>query len=173
MIEYIAHVFVMIDHGVVIGRLIGPCLPQTAGLSVRPQVHVSEIQPQEEGCTGLVLLRDEVLCGRGEIVVAGLHALLRERTSVFYLLPSNSSPARFLGCVVFIGCPAVQDAPWAKLLFESWVLWVVRQFRLLFGVQMVEIPKKLIEAVSRRQELVAVSQMVLAKLRRGIPQRLQ
>ena len=38
----------------------------------------------------------------------------------------------------------------------------------ILGVQVIEIAEELIEAVHGRQELVAVAEMVLAELRRGI-----
>jgi hypothetical protein len=37
-------------------------------------------------------------------------------------------------------------------------------FRLVLGVQVIEIAKELIEAVHRRQKIIAVAEMVLAEL---------
>src|SRR6476620_2511776 len=48
------------------------------------------------------------------------------------------------------------------------ILRIVRQFRLLLGVEMVEIAEELVEAVHGRQRLVAVADMVLAELPGGV-----
>ena len=45
--------------------------------------------------------------------------------------------------------------------------------RLLLGVEVVEVAEELVEAVHRRQELVAVAQMVLAELAGGVAERLE
>jgi hypothetical protein len=45
--------------------------------------------------------------------------------------------------------------------------------RLLLGVEVVEIAEELIEAVHRRQEFVAVAEMVLAELAGGVAERFQ
>ena len=50
---------------------------------------------------------------------------------------------------------------------------IVRQFRLFLGVQVVEVAVEFVEAVHRRQELVAVAEMVLAELAGGIAERLE
>ncbi len=46
------------------------------------------------------------------------------------------------------------------------VFRVVFRFRLLLRVEVVQVPKELVETVHRRQVVVAVAQMVLAKLTR-------
>ena len=50
---------------------------------------------------------------------------------------------------------------------------VVAQFRLLLGIEVIEIAEELIEAVHRRQVLVPVAQMVFPELGGGIPERFQ
>jgi hypothetical protein len=49
----------------------------------------------------------------------------------------------------------------------------LKVFRLLLGVEVIEVPKKFIETMHRRQELIAVAQMVLAELARRIAERLE
>jgi hypothetical protein len=44
---------------------------------------------------------------------------------------------------------------------------------LLLGVEVVEVAEELVEPVRRRQELVAVAEVVLAELARGVAVRLQ
>ena len=46
-------------------------------------------------------------------------------------------------------------------------------FRLVLGVEVIEIAEELVEAVDGRQELVAVAKVVLAELRRDIALRLE
>ena len=53
------------------------------------------------------------------------------------------------------------------------VLRPVGPFRLLFGIQVIQVAEELIEAVVGRQILVAVAQMVLAELSGRITQRLE
>ena len=45
--------------------------------------------------------------------------------------------------------------------------------RLLLGVEVIEVAEELVEAVHRRQELVAVAEMVLAELAGGVAERLE
>jgi hypothetical protein len=56
---------------------------------------------------------------------------------------------------------------------ELWILWVLRVFRLLFGIQMIEIAVKQVEPVQRGEELIAIAEMILANLRRGVSMELQ
>ena len=50
---------------------------------------------------------------------------------------------------------------------------VVAELGLLFGVEVVEVPEELVEAVRGGQELVAVAEVVLAELARGVALRFQ
>src|SRR6201999_1125195 len=61
----------------------------------------------------------------------------------------------------------------AKLGEVTGVLGIVGQLRLLLRVQMVKIAEELIEAVHGRQRLVAIADMVLAELPRGIAEILE
>jgi hypothetical protein len=56
---------------------------------------------------------------------------------------------------------------------ECRIFGVVRIFRLLLGVQVIEVAVELVETVARRQVFVAIAQMVLADLRGGISLQLQ
>jgi len=62
----------------------------------------------------------------------------------------------------------VQDAAGAKRWLEPRVFWVVWIFGVFLGVQVIEIPEKLIESVNRREVFVLIPKMILAKLPRGI-----
>ena len=48
-----------------------------------PQVHVREVDRDEERLVGLHPALDEVLCARCDVVVDGLHAFASERARVF------------------------------------------------------------------------------------------
>src|SRR5277367_295866 len=58
----------------------------------------------------------------------------------------------------------MQHAPRAEFLLEFRVLRIIWVLRLLLGVQMIEVPEELIEAMRRRQELVAIAKMIFAEL---------
>jgi hypothetical protein len=132
---------------------------------------VGGVHPAEERLVVRVLARDEVL-GRGdELVVAGLHPLLGQRPGVLDPLPADPAPPRLLGRVVGIGRPAAQHAartvPGPEL-GELRRVRVVRELRFLLRVEVVEVAEELVEPVHRRQELVAVAEVVLAELPGGV-----
>jgi len=61
----------------------------------------------------------------------------------------------------------------SKLLLEFRVLRIVDVFRLLFGIQVVEVAEEFMEAIGGRQHLIPITQVVLAELTRCIAQRLE
>ena len=63
----------------------------------------------------------------------------------------------------------VDHTPGSESIAKLGVLRVVRMFRLVLGVQVIEIPIELIEAVARREELILVTKVVLAELSGGVP----
>ena len=153
-VEHLADVLVVVDHGVVIGRLPAPGLAQALRLGVREQVHVRGVEPDEERLAVLVLALDEVLGGGDELVVAGLHALLGERAGVLDLLLADPAPARLLGRIVLVGRPGMDHAARPEVLLEiREVLFgrIVVHLRLFLGVEVVEVAEELVEAVIGRQ----------------------
>src|SRR5262249_45612438 len=119
------------------------------------------VPPYEERLAVLVGLVDELKSRRRELLVDGFHALGVQRSRVLDLL-------RAVGIR-----PAVKHAARAELLFELRVLRIVGILRLLFGVQVIEVAEEFVEAVRRRQELVAIAEVILAELPGGVSQRLQ
>ena len=95
-VEHLAHVLVVVDHRVVVGRLPPAGLAEALRLGVGSQVHVGGVDPAEERLAGLVLALDEVLGGGDELVVAGLHALPGQRAGVLDLLLADPPPARLV-----------------------------------------------------------------------------
>ena len=61
----------------------------------------------------------------------------------------------------------------AEFLFEFRVLRVVRIFRFLFRIEVVEVAEELIETVGGGQHFVAVAEMVFAKLAGHVALRLE
>src|SRR5262249_8168452 len=106
-------------------------------------------------------LVDELECAVEELFVHCLHALHRQRTGVFNLL--RTIRVR----------PGLEYAPRPKLLLELLVLRIVGILRLLLGVEVIEVAEELVEAVCRRQKLVPIAEVVLAKLSAHVAERLQ
>src|SRR5262249_50247301 len=119
------------------------------------------VPPDEERLAVFVRLVNELETPVEELLVDGLHALGRERAGVLDLLRA-----------VRIG-EAVQHAARPDFFLELGVLRIIGAFRLLLGVELIEIAEKFVEAVSSPQELVAVAEMVLAELPGDVAERLQ
>ncbi len=103
-----------------------------------------------------------------DLLVNGRHAAARQGPGINDLLLAYSAPFGVDCLVVDIRGRAVQHPARAIVLFELRVLRVVIPFRLLLGVQVVEVAEKLVEAVHRRQMLVVIAQVVLAELAGGV-----
>jgi len=125
---------------------------------------VRRVEPDEERLAGVVRGLDERLRSREELVVAGLHPLFGQRTGVLDLLATLSVR------------PAVQHAARPVLLLEFRKVLRVRIVHFLgflLRVQVIQVAEKLVEAVHRRQVLVAVTEVVLAELPGAIAERLE
>ena len=108
-----------------------------------------------------------------ELLVHGLHALAGQRAGVLDRLLADAAEARVLRRIVLVGRLALQHAARAELGPELGVLRVVGVLRLLLGIEVVEVAEELVEAVNRRQELVAVAEVVLAELAGRVALRLE
>ena len=138
------------------------------GTNMGTQMHARRVEPAEERLAG-GLLPLHVVDGRGRgLVVDRFHALLGQRTGILDGLLADLAEAGIDGWIVAVGRLASQHAARAELGEVGGVLRIVRQFRLLLGVEMVEIAEELVEAVHGRQRLVAVADMVLAELSGGV-----
>src|SRR4029450_6232882 len=73
LVQQRAHDLVVVDHGVVVGRLPAPGLPHALRLGMGPQVHVGGVEPDEERRLCLVLAVDEAEGVLQDLVVDGLH----------------------------------------------------------------------------------------------------
>ena len=171
VVEYVTDELVMIDHRVVIIRLPAARLALALGLGVGEQMHVGGVEPYEERFAVLVLAPDKILGGCRKFVVAGLHALLGERAGVLDLLLADAAPTRFFSGIVLVGRPGMDDAARPNCLAhirEILLRVIIVHFRLLLGVQVIEVAEELIETVVGRQHVVQVAQVILAELSRSV-----
>ena len=67
----------------------------------------------------------------------------------------------------------MQDTAGAEFLFELRVFGIIGVLRFLFGIQVIEVAKKLIESVCGGQKLIAIAEVVLAKLPRSVTEGFQ
>ena len=110
----------------------------------------------------------EIDRGPRGFIVDRLHALLGERAGILDFLLADLAEARVDCLIVGVGRPGVKHATRPELLEVFRILGIVGQLRLFLGVQVIEIAEELVEAIDRRQRLVAVADMVLAELSSGI-----
>src|SRR5258705_13880301 len=61
----------------------------------------------------------------------------------------------------------------SKSILELGILRIVGQFRLFFRIQVIQIAEKLVESMHGRQEFIAISEVVLAKLAGSVAERLE
>src|SRR5262249_42922738 len=105
---------------------------------------------------------DEVGRGLQKLFIDRLHALLCNRCGILAFLFTPRAEAGIGPRRVGSGRDAPQNATRTKLCLEGWVLGIIRVLRLILGIQMIEVAEEHVEAVHRRQELVAVAEMILA-----------
>src|SRR5205814_7767019 len=131
-------------------------------------------EPYEPWLAVLLALVDELGRGGEDLLVHRLHPLLRQWAGVLTALLAPLPEAAVVGeCARRVRRVAVEHAARAEPLLERGVLRVVGVLGLLFGIQMVEVAEELVEAVDRRDELVAVAEVVLAELARRVALRLE
>ena len=116
---------------------------------------------------------DELRRGLQELFVDRLHALFREWAGVLAFLLAPGAEARIVTRRVGGGGDTFEDTARAELRLEVRTFRIVGILGLLLGVQVIQVPEEHVEAMHRRQEFVAVAEMVLAKLSRCITLRLQ
>ena len=160
LVEHPPDLLVVGDHDVVVLALT-VALAQVLLGGVRAEVHGRRGPPHEERLVRGVGFVDEPQRMLGDLVVDGLHPLLRERASVDDGLAT-----------VAVGL-AVEHPARPVPLLELGVLRVVGVLGFLLGVEVVEVAEELVEAVEGGEELVLVAEMVLAELARDITERLQ
>ena len=153
LVEQLPDHCVMLDHAVGIDAEAG--LAFGLRLQMREDVHPGGVPPHEERLAVFVRLIHEVERRLGGFLVDRLHALLGQRAGVFDLLLAVGMAQEWI----------TPRGP--NFFFELRVLRIVGVLGLLLRVEVVEVAEELVEAVIRRQHLVAVAQVVLAELARG------
>ena len=167
LVEVVQHrpdQLVVVAHRVVVLRLPPAGLAPASVLDVGAEVHVRGVQPDEERGVAVLGLAHEAQGLGDHLVVDRLHPLLGERPGVLDAL----------GAVV-VG-PGVDDPSRAEVLAEVRELLlgrVVLLLGLLLGVEVVQVAEELIEPVGRGEELVTVTEVVLAELAGGVPEGLE
>ena len=122
------------------------------------------LNQRKNGVLLVVLALDEVDRAVDDLVVDRLHPLLRQRAGVLDPL------------LAVRGDAAAEHAAGTEALAEVREVrrvGVVRVLGLLLRVQVVEVAEELVEAVRRRQVLVAVAEVVLAELAGRVAERLE
>src|SRR5450755_558428 len=112
-------------------------------------MHTTGVVPQEErflGCCGTVY---EIERSSDHFIFDRLHTLAREWASVLDRLLPNLAKPWISSRIIFVRCEGMEHAAWAKLRKKFGRLRVIRVFRLLFGVEVIEVAKKFVEPVNR------------------------
>ena len=170
-VQHLADLAVVLHHAVSEDAEPGDALARFLQMGV--EVHARGRQPGKPGRAGFRVAFDEVHGAADELLVGGLHALLGQRTGVLALLHAHRAEARIIDVARGVGGLAVEHAARTELGTELRVLRVVRVLRLFLCIQVIEVAIELVEAMHRRQELIAVAEVVLTELAGGVTQRLQ
>src|SRR5215475_3878233 len=112
---------------------------------MREDVHPCRIKIAEPGRARALLPGDEVLRRREKLAVDRLHALGVERTGVLDRLLADSSVGGIDRGVVAVARLALEHAARPELRAELRILGIVGIFRLLLGVEVIEIAEEFIE----------------------------
>ena len=134
-------------------------------------MHARRVQPHEERFAVRLGLVDERQRVVADLVVDRFHARRTQLTGVLDLLLADLAPARVDRRIVGGRRPRVQHV--ARTHDIQQVLRIVRMARVFHRVEVVEVAVELVEPVHGRQEFVAVAEVVLAELARGVAHRLQ
>jgi xanthosine utilization system XapX-like protein len=118
--------------------------------------------PEEERRVARVRSVDQPQRARQQILLDGLHPLAGQRPGVDDRLLSDATEARVLGVVVDVAGLTVEHPAWSEQFLEDRaVLGVVGLLGFLLGVEVIEVAVELVKPMDCREELVAVTQVVL------------
>ncbi len=120
-------------------------------------MHARGIEVDEPRPILLGLAVDEVDSGSEKLLVHRFHTLGVESAGILDDLLADLAVGWINGRIVLIARFCLEHAPWAKLGAEARVFRIIYVLRLFLGVEVIEIAEELIEAVHRRQELVAIA----------------
>jgi hypothetical protein len=180
MLKHAADDIVELRHA---GFLDGPAVLRVAHVLIffrqmRDDVHPRRVHPNEERLAVRLRLVDEALglvenngIDRFHVVLDAVDRMRRQRALVGDLLLADLAPARIDGGIVDVRRDAMQNVARPDLVLQ--VLRIVRMEGIFHRIQMVEIAPELVEAMQGRQIFVAIAEMVLAELARGVAHRLE
>ena len=171
LVQHFSDLLVVGHHPIAV--VILPALATVLGSKVSPYVHRCRVVPEEERLVGLDLLLHPADSVCGDFLIHGFHPLLGERTAVLNNLFAYSAKAGINSRIILVRCKAMEHAARAEMLPECRVLGIVRQFRLLFSVQVIEVTEKFVKSMHGRQVFIAIAEMVLAELAGGVADGLQ
>src|SRR5215831_6446746 len=134
------------------------------GIGMRPDVYGRRVPPHEEGLAALAGLVQPVERDVGYFLVHRFHALAGERTGVFDLLFANAAEFGIGGRIIGVGGPGVQHAARTELLFVlgMFLAGIIKFFRLLLGIEVIEVAEPFIKAVHGGEEFIAVAEVVFS-----------
>ena len=169
--EQLADVTVVLDHAV--GLDSKPGLALGFLFQMGEDVHAGRVEPDEERLSRLRIFVHETHCRVEELLVHGFHALQGQVAGVFALLLAHLAESRIHGGIVLVGSEAVEYATRTEALLERRILRVVGVLRLLLRVQVIKIAEELVEAVNRRDKLIAIAEVVFSELAGRVALRLE
>ena len=108
-----------------------------------------------------------------DLLIDGFHPFDGEWARVLAGLLAPRAEARIRCWIVRRGRLAVEDAARPKLGKECWVLGIIHILRFLLGIHVIEVAEEFIEAKHRRQEFVAIAEMVLAIFKSHVAESLE
>ena len=131
-------------------------------------MHAAWVEPHEKRLLVPVSAIDKVERGLEEFLVNRLHTFLCQRAGVLAFLFAPFAEAWVFARGFGGGRRTLQNSPRTKARLKRRIFRIIRIFRFVLGVQVIEISEKLVEPVNRRQKLIAVAEMVFAELCRRI-----
>jgi hypothetical protein len=143
LFEQRPHLPVVLDHAVGIGP--EPRHVLRLGFEMGEDVHPGRIKPDEERLLCGVRAFDKIERRVKEFGVDSPHALLGQRPGVLAFLLAPGAEARVVTRRLDLGRDALQDAARAEVRPELGALRIVGVFRLLLGVEVIEVAEELVE----------------------------
>ena len=141
-LQQFADITVVLNHAVGIFVVGHAALPPHRGANMREEMHAGGVHPDKEWLIGLDLPLHEVDRCRGGFVIDRLHPLLGQRAGILDALLAYLAEAWVDGGIIDIAGFALDHAARAELLLEAHVFRIVGVFRILLGIEVVEVAEE-------------------------------
>src|SRR4029077_20441509 len=115
----------------------------------------------------------EINGGGGGFVIDCFHPRFRYRARSFGGLLTGFARTGVGGRTLRVSGLASEHAARTNRLLHSRVPRIKPVLRILFGIEMVQVAKKLVEAMHGRQIFISVAEVILTELARGVAERLE